>query len=55
MAATTKLGSKPLKGARTFIPEVGLISPVSFELIASDSRSPKSGHSQAVTSESGRL
>jgi len=55
MAATTTLASKPLKGAKTLLPEVRLTTPVSIELIANDSNSPKSGRSQAVTSESGRL
>jgi len=54
MAATTILGSKPLEGARTFLPEVRLTIPFSIELVANDSKSPKSDRSQ-VTSESGRL
>jgi hypothetical protein len=55
MAATTTLGSKPLKGASTFLPELRLTTPVSIELAANDSKSPDSSRSQAVTSESGRL
>jgi len=55
MAATITLGSKTLKGAGTFLPEVRLTTSVSIELVANDSESPISGRSQAVASESGRL
>jgi len=54
MAATTILGSKPLEGARTFLPKVRRTTPIAFEVAANDSKSPKSDRSQ-VTSESGRL
>jgi hypothetical protein len=55
MAATTILGSKPVKGAGDNPSEVRLTILISVEMAVNDSKPPPASRPQAVSSESRSL